>query len=81
MYVGDVKLFDVDRDGRNDIEITLHGIANGNADLSFRQLKLAANSTNSTTFVMWWWIPYVVVAFAALLVIYLVTRKKRHETT
>lgn len=60
LFVGETKQFDVDKDGKNDIEISLRGIRSGKADLTFKQLGSAVTATAAKTAKSWHWLPWAI---------------------
>lgn len=49
LYIGNINQYDITGDGVNDIEITLHSISNGVANLTFRRLSSSLPSSQATS--------------------------------
>lgn len=67
--------YDVDKDGSDDIQITYHGMRNGVADITFKQLaaqSIAVVDDQSDNALSWWWL----VLMPLLLVVFARRRKK-----
>jgi len=84
LNIGDVKTVDVDGDGTNDLEVTLNGITDGNADLTINTLvqlpevepetpepTLEPETKSSTG----WWIVLIIVVIG--LIIWFLFKKKK----
>lgn len=78
LAIGEMRQFDVNKDGQNDIEITLLSIVDGQAEMNFTQLEqpAAVVSSERSTW-QWWWI---VIGFAVLVISYGIYRKVKKNS-
>ena len=75
LAIGDVKQFDVNNDGHNDIEVSLISIINGQADMTFKQLQQAAVATTSKGVSWQWW--WILIAMVLAVIVYGIYRRIR----
>ena len=75
LAIGDVGEFDVNRDGHNDIEVSLTSIVDGQADMTFTQLQqpVVAVTSEGVSW-QWWW---VLIPVALLAITYGIYRRSR----
>ncbi len=76
LFIGETKRFDVDKNGQNDIEISLRGIKNGKADLTFKQLNNVVIAAVTTHTGSWRWLPWAIAAI--LMLVWLGAYHKHH---
>lgn len=57
LHIGDKKLYDVDFDGFNDIQVELNAIVDGVADITFTQFEQpSAEAVERSAWQWWWWL-------------------------
>jgi hypothetical protein len=77
LAIGEKKVFDVDNDGRDDIEVSLQSIINGQAEMSFKQLQTVTATVQKANGFSWWWLILLIAALILIFIIYRMTQHRR----